>query len=139
MAGGSRRRIRQRLESAERGAQQRSVSRPNQRRRRTGRVSSALSIHPNQTPLELETVNDVVVLPTEIEPDYAHEFTPKKKPINRESWKSRQLHLKRREYQPCGCKALACDEKLSAEMVNNIREHFFGFREYNDQQKYFFL
>ena len=107
-------------------------------RRRRFRASNAVSIDRSARALVLDPIDEVNNLPTQVEPDYEHVSAPKKRPVNRESWKVRQLHLQRRDYRPCGCTRLACDENLCPDQIQRVRDHFFGLRAYNDQQAVLF-
>ena len=140
MAGGSRRRVRRSVANASNRLQESvgNLPAPPPQRRRRFVPSNAIGINPDATPLVLEPVDEVINLPTQVEPDYVHVCTPKKRPVNRDSWKSRQLHLIRRDYRPCGCTRLACDEKLCPDQVERLRSHLFGLRAYNDQQAVLF-
>lgn len=118
----------------------RSASRSNaiqrQRPGRRGQISAAVIIEGNV--LEIPQLRDVVASPTVVNSDYEFQPRPKKRQFNRVGWKSRQLKLVRRDYKPCKCEILKrCYEKFPNDtFVETIRNEYFGFREYADQQKF---
>lgn len=109
-------------------------------RRRTPalRLSSAEEIDPNTDPIEETRVEEEELRVDDVDPEFEHTSTPRKRVADPSKWKQRQLKLQRREYRGCGCKRLKCDTKMTAEDVTGLRDTFNGFRDYNDQQKFLF-
>lgn len=106
----------------------------------SGRASDSIRLDNGVQPIIISTIDreSNVVVPNEIEPDFEHVDTPRKRSINRNAWKCRQLNLIRREMSGCGCARLKCDDRISDNDALRIKDHFYSLRDYDDQQRYLF-